>query len=235
MKFSSVAEIFFPLRCPGCDGIPEKDFPVCTACKELIIHPEKSKASCEICFLSLKNCICSKRQFYDKLSASFIYDGTPKRMIFKLKFRARPDLAKSYAKLLFYSLNERNMLEKTDVITFIPMHPFDKFKRGYNQSELMARYISMLSGVPCLPLLQKIVKTKSQHSLSKKMRSGNLLGAFEPATKYLSEIENKNILIIDDVSTTGATFNEIAKTLLIFGANEVFAAACTVTKKEKKY
>lgn len=234
MNFSKITDIFFPPRCPGCDRIPDSDFPVCNFCKDLIIHPSKTKNSCEVCFMSPDNCVCSKRQFFEKLSFSFAYEGTPKKMIFKLKFRARPDIAKSYAKLLYYSLNERNMLDKTDIITFIPMSSFSKFKRGYNQSALTAKYLSALCGKPCLPLLDKIIKTKSQHKLNQRLRSGNLLGAFEPNKKYLNVIVNKTILVIDDVSTTGATFNEIAKTLLIFGAESVYAAACTATKKSKK-
>lgn len=126
------------------------------------------------------------------------------------------------------------MLEDTDIISYIPMSRRSLFKRGYNQSRLIAEKIAEASGKPCIGLLVKYRKTKSQHSLKSINRSGNLLGAYEPDKRYLDEIKGKTILLIDDVSTTGNTFNEAGKTLLIFGAESIYAASCTVKEKTKK-
>lgn len=136
---------------------------------------------------------------------------------------------------MYESLRQRNMLDNTDIITFIPMTPYAKFRRGYNQSELIAKHLSELSGKTCKQLLYKISATDKQHCLSGIERTGNLLGVFEPAKEQADQIKDKRILVIDDVSTTGSTFNEIAKTLLIFGASEVYAAAFTARKKGKKH
>lgn len=235
MKFSAVTDIFFPPRCVCCDGITDRDFPVCKKCRIKIIHPHESKSRCSTCFQKRENCICIKKQYFEKLSVSLPYEGDARRTIHKLKFRARPDLVGNYARLLIYSLEERNMLEDTDYITFVPMSPIAKFIRGYNQSELLAKSISRLSGIPAEAFLIKKTKTRPQHSLDSSGRSGNLLGVFEPDKKKLEELEGKTILIIDDVSTTGNTLNEIAKTLLIFGADKVYAAACTGKILSKKH
>ncbi len=229
-----LTDILFPPRCCGCDEIPETDFPVCEECKKLILHPAKSKHRCEICFLLPEECICSKRQFYDKFSASFIYSGKPTKTVFKLKFRSRPDIAKNYARLMKLSLEERDMLRDIDIITFIPMSRFAEFKRGYNQSALLAKYLSQYTGIPAEGLLNKQTTTKSQHKLGYISRTGNLLGVFEPRKEQLDKFKDKTVLVVDDVSTTGATFNEIAKTLLIFGARAVYAASCTTTKNSSK-
>ena len=229
-----IIDWIFPPRCCGCDEIPEKDSPTCLKCKELILHPAKDLSRCGICFMPNDRCICSKRQFYDKFCASFIYEGSTSKTIFKLKFRSRPDIAKGFAKQMMLSLEEREMLHNIDIITFIPMSPYAKFKRGYNQSELLARYLSLYSGIPYDGLLMKLHKTKSQHTLNNLARSGNLLGLFEPIKEKTELFKGKTVLIVDDVSTTGATFNEIAKTLLIFGASSVYAAACTTTQKNSK-
>lgn len=135
---------------------------------------------------------------------------------------------------MYDSLRERDMLGETDIITFIPMRPVASFLRGYNQSRLIAKHLSALTSIPCAPLLYKIGKTKKQHTLRGIERSGNLLGMFEPTKERLQEISDRNILLIDDVYTTGSTLNEAAKTLLIFGAQSVSAAVFSVGKKQKK-
>lgn len=232
---NDIINIFLPPRCAGCDEITDTDFPVCNKCRNLLIVPSEAKSRCDVCFLPFDKCICTKRQFYDKLSASFFYDGEQKRTIFKFKFRARPDIAKNYARLLYYSLTQRNMLNDIDAITFIPMAGFKRFRRGYNQSELLAKNLSKLSKKPCIGILERTGRAQVQHSLNSSSRSGNLLGIFEPKKKYKDKIKGKTFLIVDDVYTTGSTFNETAKTLLIFGAEKIYVAACTAVKKQKKY
>lgn len=227
--------IFLPPRCAGCDDITDRDFPVCDKCRKLIIEPADSKHRCDVCFLPHNKCICINRQFFEKLSVSFFYEGEVKNTVFKFKFRARPDIAKNYSELIYRSLKQRNMLEDTNMITFVPMSKIRQFRRGYNQSELLAKKLSEISGIPCIGILKRAGKSQVQHSLSRSARSGNLLGMFEPERKYREEIKGKTFLVVDDVYTTGSTLNEIAKTLLIFGADKVYAASITAVKKQKKY
>ncbi len=233
MIFSKIHNILFPPRCCGCDAITDTKFPVCTACMKNLIQVEEKRAKCSSCMLSKDKCICIKKQYFEKISACFYYEGSQVKSVFKLKFRARRDLAKSFAGTMYYSLKERDMLRDTDIITFIPMHPINKFLRGYNQARLIAEYLSEYSGIPCKQLLKKEGRTSTQHKLNHILRSGNLIGIFEPVKNSENDIKGKNILIVDDVMTTGSTFNEAAKTLLIFGAEAVFISCCTVTKKSK--
>ncbi len=231
---TTLKDIFFPPRCCGCDKLTSRDFPLCEDCSKLIIHPSEKRNRCDICFLSEENCLCRKFQYYEKLCIPLHYEGDTKRVIFKLKFRSRPDIAENFAKLIYYALNERCMTKSIDVITFVPMRKFAKFLRGYNQAELIAKHLSSLACIPCHPLVYKTEKTENQHSLSKTERTGNLLGIFEPLKESISLIEGKRILIVDDVFTTGSTLNEIAKTLLIFGAESVSIAVCAATKNSHK-
>lgn len=233
MIFSAVFNAFFPLRCPGCDGINDTKASLCSDCSERMLHPSRKKNRCDICFLSAKECICAKRQYYDKLCVPLYYEGKTRSALHKLKFRGRRDLAKPIAKLITEALRERDMLEKTDYITFIPMRRYDRFVRGYNQAELIAREISAISGIPCEKLLRKTVKTPKQHLLNRTERSGNLLGVFEPEKDKTDIISGKTILVADDIITTGCTANEISKTLLIFGAESVEICACAAPKKIK--
>ena len=82
-----------------------------------------------------------------------------RKNIFRLKFHSRPDIAENFAKALILQLNEREILENTDIITFVPMRAFSKLKRGYNQSELLAERIAEILGKECVACLEKIKET----------------------------------------------------------------------------
>lgn len=233
MIFSKLADIFFPVRCPGCDSLTDTELPLCSVCSDKMIHPSQKKSRCDICFMPIKECFCSKRQYFEKLCVPLYYENKTKLTLHKFKFKSRRDLARAYAKLLVQALEERDMLKDTDFLTHIPMRPYDTFVRGYNQSKLIAEHVSKLTDIPCISFLIKSSKTKKQHSLGKTARSGNLLGVFEPDKTKLDMLQNKTVLIIDDIITTGSTLNENAKTLMIFGADKVYACACAVTKKSK--
>lgn len=235
MKGISLFNLLFPPRCARCDSIPERRSSLCDDCRKLLILPEDPIKSCDICFMRPDRCLCPKHPYIRRLSVSFYYESEATRTVFKLKFRSRRDIAKNMAIVMCESLLQRNMLQNTDVITFIPMTAYSKFRRGYNQSELIARQIAVLADKPCIKLLYKFSSTDKQHSLSGIERTGNILGAFEPDKRHEEYIKDKRILVIDDVCTTGSTFNEIAKTLLIFGASEVYAASFTARKKQKKH
>ena len=232
MKFPFLRSLFFPPRCCGCDRLLRNSGPFCYNCRELVILPSDKKSACDVCGTELSRCLCIRHQYFKKLSAVFLHEGSAKRTVLKMKFSTRPDIAASIAKGMKIQLDRRDILSQTDIITFIPMCFYDKLKRGYNQSELIAKKLSELSGIECMPLLEKTYRTKKQHRLKKIQRSGNVIGTFEPVKENIPAIEGKRILIADDVLTTGSTMNEAAKTLLIFGAEEIFVSSFTVAKKQ---
>lgn len=234
MKNSPLRDALFPMRCCGCDKLTGSTLPFCEDCTSLVIKPCKKTALCDICGLHISQCLCGKRLYYEKFSAVFYHEKEARKNILRLKFHLRRDIAATFAKAILLQLSDRDFLEKTDIITFIPMRPLAKFSRGYNQAELIAKRLSVHTGIPCISLLTKEFSTTNQHKLKGIARSGNLLGAFEPRKEYTEKIAGKRILIIDDVCTTGNTLNEAAKTLLIFGAETVFTAVCNVRKKEEK-
>lgn len=106
------------------------------------------------------------------------------------------------------------------IVVPIPMDPARKRERGYNQAELLAEKFSEKISLPlAADVLQKIKITPSQTSLSREERILNIKDSFGISNQ--EKIRNKNILLVDDISTTGATLNEAARVLKDAGAREV--------------
>ena len=227
-------KFMYPPRCCGCDTLTRTDSPFCSECEKLVIVTSEKISACDICGMDLENCLCGKKLFFHKSATIFYHEGKPRKVIFKLKFHARRDIARTYARALKIILDKRKITDETDIITCIPMTRGAQLVRGYNQSELIARNLSALTGIEFVPALQKVVKTPKQHQIKNASRKANVLGVFEPDRRYVDKIQGKNVLIVDDVCTSGNTLNEAAKTLLIFGAEDIFTASCTTRKKIKK-
>lgn len=97
------------------------------------------------------------------------------------------------------------------IISYIPSHRYRKyFVKGYNQSELLARKLSEITGIPRVELAKKKKHTKTQASLNREGRLKNLKNTFS-LIPNLTLIGNETILIVDDITTTGSTINELAK------------------------
>ena len=116
-------------------------------------------------------------------------------------------------------------LENTDkdtIITTVPLHFISFLKRGYNHSEVLARDIARQEGNTFRNLLRKSRFTKHQAKLSKSDRLQNVRNSFTFRKKFLADIAGKDIILIDDVISTGSTANECAKLLKKNGAKNVF-------------
>ena len=107
----------------------------------------------------------------------------------------------------------------------VPIYKSRQRKRGFNQAEVLARELSILSDIPYLNALARIKNTKSQTKLPKKQRDETRKKPFTCTMQ--SEIKKKAVILIDDVCTTSATLEECAKVLKKAGAREVYALCAT--------
>ncbi len=106
----------------------------------------------------------------------------------------------------------------------IPLHPLRRWRRGYNQSALLAKELSALSQIPSVELLRRTRHTQPQIELDSIHRAANVRGAFsfdERAGREYSRLESA--LLLDDVATTGATLEECARVLKAAGVQNVYA------------
>ena len=229
----ALLRLLYPPQCVVCGEPLPRDRMICPSCERYLNHPADKKR-CPVCFLPTDRCGCGKRLYYEQVAAPFLRDTPARYAVDRMKFRYRLDLVRPLAYFMKAALDERGMTDKADLITFIPMDRKQQKRKGYNQAEELAGELSKQTGLPCLPLLEKYLRTAPQHeSPSRLCRSGNLLGAYEPIRENIPVFAGKSVLLTDDIITTGATFNEAAKTLLIFGADKVYGAAAMMTPKEK--
>ena len=156
-----------------------------------------------------------------------MYEGTAKQGILRLKSLYKEESAEAFAFALSIVIRREYGNIPFDCITYVPVSKKVRRDRGFNQCELLARFLSTYTRIPLQELLVKTVDTEPQKNLSAMERSGNVLGVFDVKNDFSPK--GKTILLLDDIMTTGATLNECAKMLTIAGAQAVYAVAATIT------
>jgi competence protein ComFC len=109
------------------------------------------------------------------------------------------------------------------ILVPVPLHPFRLLTRGFNQAELLGKQVEKVLGFKLIPALKRTKATTPQFGLTKNLRRGNMKNAFTFNARYHDAINNKTVVLIDDIIATGSTISECAKTLKQNGAKEVWA------------
>jgi len=219
-----VLRVFFPRRCAYCGEVTDMDALVCDNCRTAV--PRMDEPVCYRCGRSVKWCTCKKhRRQFDRCVAVMAYRDGAAKAVLRLKKTQDNDIIDTMSAEMAQTLRSRCDAAAIDVVTYIPMRKKEWRRRGYNQSQLLAQAVAEHLGIPCRPLLTKLYDTASQKTLKMHCRKGNLLGVFDVTEK----VEGLNILLVDDVITTGSTFHECAKMLKIREAASVTALAFAAT------
>lgn len=151
------------------------------------------------------------------------YNGIVKHSLIKYKFYNKPGYYRTFARLLAKYIFMVTNSTKFDIIISVPLHKSREAKRGYNQARLISRALSGITGIrDASGLLVRVRNTNAQSLLDRRNRHENIRDAFSVTKDSL--VKGKNILLIDDIMTTGSTINECAKTLKKAGARTVAAA-----------
>lgn len=156
---------------------------------------------------------------YSSLHACYHYEGTVRELVHKFKYENRPYLAKSIVRLMRLAISP-SLFQRTDCLVPVPLHPARKREREFNQSECIAKELSLILKKPVCLALKKIKNTPSQTAFKEEIRLSNLKDAF--AVSDARGIAGKNCLLVDDVVTTKATIREAASVLKKTGANSIF-------------
>ncbi|HPI14166.1 MAG TPA: ComF family protein [Spirochaetota bacterium] len=218
----ALADVLFPARCSSCGRpAPYASNLLCRECRDAI---GPLGDHCDRCsgVETADGCgFCGNRRFYPiRHIAAVEYDGPVEKALHGLKFSGRRRLHLPLAELLLASITKAAC--EVDVVTAVPMNRAKKWKRGYNQSELIARHMARELGRPFVPLLKENPRSRTQRKLHIRERFLNVLGRYRAINRAAAL--GKRVLLVDDVLTTGATINECARMLTEGGAAGVISA-----------
>jgi len=157
-----------------------------------------------------------------KVWSACSYEGVTRECIHLFKYKSKLDLVNPLSSIMLKFANNYLKTDNFDIIIPVPLHSSRFRERGFNQAELIARKLAKGLNLPAHSNIIKRVKlTQAQAGLTKTQRLANLNNAFK--VKNGLPVEDKNVLLIDDVFTTGSTINECAKALLNAGAKSIEA------------
>jgi ComF family protein len=141
--------------------------------------------------------------------------------IHRLKFNKRKRLAQPLGILLVKYLSQTPLLnvKEIDGIVPVPLHPKRQRQRGFNQAELLASVLGRYHDLPVLPALSRVKNTRAQFDLPRAERFHNIKEAFKVHDPRM--VQDKRLLLFDDIYTTGATIAECTKALKVAGAKRV--------------
>ena len=226
--------LLFPenIKCIFC-GVDIANFeekPFCEDCEKKISFNNKNK--CIICAEPIDNeaIVCDvcqkKKRFFKRAFCPFVYDGIVRNSILGFKDSNRRYLAKTFAKYIVKEIVDSKI--DIDLITFVPMTKKKTRARSFNQSKLLAEEVAKLLNLPMVALFEKTKDAKAQKFLTSQERIDAIEGLYVFNQTKLNL--DDNVLIVDDIITTGSTINYCAK--LIEGkVKGVFACAIARNKK----
>lgn len=228
----SLRDILYPKTCLACksrvSAVMDEDLicktcyseikinlpPFCVACGR---HLERNNLNKNICPACVRN-----RLHFDRAFSPCVYDGVTKKLIHEFKYKGKDNLGKPLSKIMINFIKEYSLpLNYLDYIIPMPLHKTKLREREFNQAEILSMYIArefkkdLASGV-----LLRHRQTKTQTELRNKERFLNVANSFSVDSRL--SLKEKNLLLIDDVLTTGATSSEAALALKNAGAQTVF-------------
>jgi ComF family protein len=226
MKFipGIIFDFFLPRFCPGCNKkLLYDEKAVCNEClgSLLIVDYERLQNEYDRKFLS-ENII---KDFYSVYV--FEADRTLQHIIHALKYGRKFRLGIFLGAIISGGIKSREW--QIDLIVPVPIHHLKKAERGFNQSDYIARGLSRSLGIPySTRSIKRIRYTESQTALHMQERAFNVANAFR--VKNRKSFNGKNILLVDDIITTGATIGECAKVINDCGAKKVYACSVGIAE-----
>ncbi|MXO85269.1 ComF family protein [Altererythrobacter aurantiacus] len=222
-----IVDFVYPPRCPACGRATGAQTGLCTTCwSELAVpgHP-----LCTLCSIPLfsddayEEAICSQcveaPPLHDGIFAATIYDDVSRKLILAFKHGRKIALARLLARLVVARLPKDDVAR---IVIPVPLHRWRLWQRGYNQAALLAQEISLAGHGSCM--VDGLIRTRSTPPLGNlpgTQRRDLLAGNIRVKPARRSRIENADVLLVDDVVTTGATNGECVRVLKEAGAKSV--------------
>ncbi len=196
-----IEHMIFETRCAGCDAAGAA---ICTTCRFALLAPPP-------------------RNQRHGVIAAVPFTGRARDVVLALKYRNRRQAARHLAGLLVNRLVEQGAHGGLDVVTWAPTSSPRRHSRGFDQGEVIARTVARQLGLPCRRLVERAGSSRAQTGQG---RTERLHG---PVFRARPGLDGSNVLVVDDVVTTGATLHSAADSLRLAGAAEVTLAAVAST------
>ena len=210
---SKILDIIFPKRCVFCGKKLDTKYKICLC--------EKCK---DVAFINKSAPRQFEKKFFENIICCMSYKGYARKCFLKYKFSDVRYYSSTYAEMIYFKIKNVPEYKNADFVTCVPLSEKRLKERGYNQSQLISHKIAELLNKPHIDdMLIKRKDTKPFSSLSVKERRRLVRGSYIYNDKY--DITGKNIILIDDIYTSGATLNECSKVLKMYGANGVYCAS----------
>jgi Predicted amidophosphoribosyltransferases len=204
--FDKILDVIFPNVCGICDEICSLS--ICNKCRKEIDKFRRNK---------IKH---YKDKSYELHIFIFKYDGVIRDRLLKYKFNGKSYLYKMFSNSILENKKICDIIKQNDGIISVPIHKKRLFERGYNQSELISKEISKRLGIEDFSeCLIKNRNTKSQSELSKSERKTNIIGVYSVIDN--NNLYNRDIVLVDDIYTTGSTVQECSKILKQNGVKKI--------------
>jgi competence protein ComFC len=224
--FWSTLDWIYPPTCGGCDQLGVR---WCSGCHEQTIRID-NRNCCPRCGLDdLNNGVCpsciENPPICTAIRSWGAYDGPLREAVHRVKYKQDLGLTELFSSFLFDLLVELDW--NVNLITSVPLSRKRLRQRGYNQAALLGWPVAVRMDIRYSSrAVERTRDTASQVNLSAKERLQNVVGAFHANPEV---VKYKNVLVVDDVITTGATIQSCAQALLAAGANQVFGLSLART------
>lgn len=240
MRLQTALHAVFPPECLACGGSVGTDFALCGPCWSET--PFIGGACCDLCGADLPgaaaadgtdrcdDCLQIARPWH-RGRAVFRYGGVARRLVLGLKHGDRAEVARAAGPWMARAA--RGLLSPDTLIVPVPLHRWRLFHRRFNQSALLAQSLGRATGLEvAVDALTRPRPTASQDGLDRDGRFANLDGRIVPHPSRGAVLAGRDVLLVDDVMTSGATFSAATGAALAAGAENVCVMALARVGKD---
>ena len=227
-------DLIYPPRCPVCGHATADQGGLCATCwSGLIIPGEPACSTCSRPFSSemqrgenLQCLACLNRKpLHSGICAGTIYNDVSRKLILSFKHGRKIALARPLAELIAAKLPTRDEEEVQPLLIPVPLHRWRLWRRGYNQSALLAyEFEKLKKGDALVDGLQRIKLTPMLGGMRRKQRENSLASAIRINPRRAAKISGRHVILVDDVLTSGATSDACTRALIRAGAKSVVIA-----------
>ena len=203
--------LFFPHVCESCGAALNKNEPpICFKC----LYDLPRTDYCKDPDNPIANLFAGRIKVENAFALFHFYKGSRfRKLLHSLKYKSKPEIGVVLGKELGAAMRSSGNFKDIDFVIPVPLHPKRQKQRGYNQSEMIAQGISVVTDIPMLTnVLVRNVETVTQTKMSREERWKNVSGKFVIHDQDI--IINKHVLLVDDVVTTGSTIEACGEVLL---------------------